>query len=64
MATLGLVTLECHRRHDLVSMDEPQITVDGITVWNGVMGARTRAVPGRRPECPVPPCPEGTCRLG
>ena len=43
MATLGLVTLECHRRHDLVSTDEPRITVDGITVWNGVMGTRTRA---------------------
>ena len=24
-------------------MDEPQITVDGITVWNGVIGTRTRA---------------------
>jgi hypothetical protein len=43
MATLGLVTLECHRRHDLASKDEPQITVDGITVWNGVMGRRTKA---------------------
>ncbi|HET9974928.1 MAG TPA: hypothetical protein VFQ68_42320 [Streptosporangiaceae bacterium] len=42
MATLGLVTLECHRRHDLGSKDEPQITVDGITVWNGVMGNRTK----------------------
>ncbi len=42
MATLGLVTLECHRRHDLGSKDEPQITVDGITVWNGVMGKRTK----------------------
>lgn len=43
MATLGLVTLECHRRHDLASKDEPQITVDGITVWNGFMGKSTRA---------------------
>ena len=42
MATLGLVTLECHRRHDLDNKDEPQITVDGITVWNGDMGFRTR----------------------
>ena len=47
MATLGLVTLECHRRHDLASKDEPQITFDGITVWNGVMGKRTKA--DRRP---------------
>jgi len=43
MATLGLVTLECHRRHDLDNKDEPRITVDGITVWNGSMGFRTRA---------------------
>jgi hypothetical protein len=43
MATLELVTLECHRRHDLVNKDEPQITVDGITVWNGVMGKRAKA---------------------
>jgi DNA-binding SARP family transcriptional activator len=43
MATLELVTLECHREHDLVRKDEPQITVDGITVWNGVMGKRAKA---------------------
>lgn len=43
MATLGLVTLACHREHDLVSTDEPQITVDGITVWNGVMGQGAKA---------------------
>ena len=43
MATLGLVTLECHREHDLAGQDEPRITVDGITVWNGVMGKRTKA---------------------
>jgi hypothetical protein len=43
MATLELVTLECHREHDLVSTDEPRITVDGITVWNGVMGKRGKA---------------------
>jgi hypothetical protein len=38
MATLELVTLECHRKHDLTDSDEPTITVAGITVWNGVMG--------------------------
>lgn len=43
MATLELVTLECRREHDLVSRDEPRITVDGITVWNGVMGKRAKA---------------------
>jgi hypothetical protein len=43
MATLGLVTLECRRQHDLVSRDEPRITVDGITVWNGVMGKGAKA---------------------
>ena len=43
MATLELVTLECHRKHDLISMDEPQITVDGITVWNGVMDKGAKA---------------------
>lgn len=43
MATLELVTLECRHEHDLVSKDEPQITVDGITVWNGVMGKRAKA---------------------
>jgi len=43
MATLELVTLECHRRHDPVDKDEPQITVDGITVWNGVMGKGMKA---------------------
>lgn len=43
MATLELVTLECHRKHDLIDKDEPQITVDGITVWNGVMGQGAKA---------------------
>lgn len=42
MATLELVTLECHREHDLAGQDEPQITVDGITVWSGVMGKRAK----------------------
>jgi hypothetical protein len=37
MATLELVTLECHRKHDITGSDEPKITVDGVTVWNGVM---------------------------
>ena len=50
MATLELVTLECHRKHDLINKDEPQITVDGITVWNGVMGkGRRRPAPRQRP---------------
>jgi LuxR family transcriptional regulator, maltose regulon positive regulatory protein len=43
MATLELVTLECHRKHDLINKDEPQITVDGITVWNGVMAKGAKA---------------------
>ena len=43
MATLALVTLECHRRHELVHKDEPQITVDGITVWNGVIAKGAKA---------------------
>jgi hypothetical protein len=38
MATLELVTLECHREPDLTDSDEPNITVDGVTGWGGVMG--------------------------
>ena len=37
MATLELVTLECHRKHDITGRDEPEILVDGRTLWNGVM---------------------------
>ena len=43
MATLELVTLECHRQHDLTGRDEPKIIVDGITVWNGVMDKGAKA---------------------
>jgi len=48
MATLELVTPECHKEHDLVGRDEPIIKVDGISVWNGVIEK------GRRQIC-VPP---------
>jgi hypothetical protein len=43
MATLELVTLECHRKHDLIDEDEPVITVDGLSVWNGVMAKGAKA---------------------
>lgn len=37
MATLDLLKLECIRKNDLSGKDEPQITVDGDPVWNGVV---------------------------
>ena len=43
MATLELVTLECHKQHDLTGLDEPKIIVDGITVWNGVLDKGAKA---------------------
>ena len=43
MATLELVTLECHKEHDLVGRDEPIIKVDGISVWNGVINKGAKA---------------------
>ena len=43
MATLELVTLECHKQHDLTGRDEPIIKVDGITVWNGVVDKGAKA---------------------
>jgi hypothetical protein len=42
MATLELVTLECHRQHDITGLDEPKIIVDGITVWNHAMDKGTK----------------------
>ena len=38
MATTERVTLSCHGKHDRTDSDEPKITVDGITGWNGAMG--------------------------
>jgi len=43
MATLELVTLECHKQHDLTGRDEPIIKVDGITVWNGAIDKGAKA---------------------
>ena len=43
MATLELVTLECHKQHDITGLDEPKIIVDGITVWNGVLDKGAKA---------------------
>src|SRR5438552_2930137 len=43
MATLQLVTLECHRKHDITGLDEPKIIVDGTTVWNGAMSKGAKA---------------------
>jgi hypothetical protein len=38
MATLKLTTLRCIRKHDLTDKwDEPQIRVEGVTVWNGAV---------------------------
>jgi hypothetical protein len=43
MATLELVTLECHRQHDVTGLDEPKIIVDGITVWNRAIDKGAKA---------------------
>jgi len=43
MATLELVTLECHRQHDVTGLDEPKIIVDGIIVWNGAIDKGAKA---------------------
>ena len=43
MATLELVTLECHRQHDITGLDEPKIIVDGVTVWNRAIDKGAKA---------------------
>jgi hypothetical protein len=43
MATLELVTLECHKQHDITGLDEPIVKVDGISVWNGVLDKGAKA---------------------
>lgn len=37
-ATITFTSLHCIRKQDVIKNDEPYLYVDGVEVWNGVMG--------------------------